>query len=926
MLKNVYCSNLVTTLPSMILFRSFVTTGRLQLKKKLLSVSASRQEWFSSGSSNNPVDRKFDEMLSFHDGIAAVRESNGGGAYHVDQSGSPVYSGRRYKRTFGFYAAERAAVMDFDGSFFHIDLTGRPVYDDRYSWCGNFHEVSPDGVFRSPVRDCDNLYYYIDEHGIKLLGPFSYAGDPNSAGHSVVHDLDGNPTIIGVDGRDWCNGMSMIERKVIEALVPHKGIALARDEEGWFYINQEGQEVGGGDRYLFAEPHYNGQARVRFLNGEWGVVDETGKLVISLGESMLSSAVELENVSKRYWESFALKKIIENDILHDEHRKAPPSTGDATFREILKDCSVEMGLIRREQQSGDVPNPPLELLNRGRLLAASSCDGGTGGVSTITEERCRYWLQDRYLQSWLDSPRATLSVDTFADIATDPAAVKLSQRILKSYADTDWKGAGAVLTKLLHGQHNGSKQFNDVGDAETIRTIVDMGGGYGSLLRELQRSGVMTNTEEFICIDRPEVVSAAVLEQAVTDFSFVNTVQDAQKQINDGNAIKFEVGDLFEGPLQKADLYLLSRVLHDWPDPKAAAILDRLHSLSPESARLCVIDRVSSPEKPHALLSLHMFSLQGARERNHSQWRELFVSSRWQIDGHEQINGHEMYILTKKAITPIPSAATREDTHKSTAGSTFQNSDSSDISKCELVDAETVMPTVRKAVITAGGLGTRMAPQSVVTPKALLPIISLGAGHQPPRWEVRPALSYILDQFHDTSHTVDQVYVASTPQHVPILKLFLSDYNRHRRLSGTESKDVTVQIIIQDSARGFGDAVLAARKAIGDEPFVLAVGDHVFSVDCVKNILAAYKEICSSSDFHDWRDTALTGAVLCNESEVKHTGLLRNQQSAYQLGSPWLVHQMAEKPSSNYESFQFSMNSSSKYPSQLVSFLIPGFH
>jgi hypothetical protein len=150
----------------MILSRIFVTKSNLHSKKTRLSFSPSLL--FSSGSSKEPVDRKFDEILSFHAGVAAVRESNGGGAYHIYRSGAPVYFGRRYKRTFGFYAAQRAAVMDFDDMFFHIDLTGRPVYDDRYSWCGNFHGVlADDGVFRSPVRDTDNRYYYIDHHGEK---------------------------------------------------------------------------------------------------------------------------------------------------------------------------------------------------------------------------------------------------------------------------------------------------------------------------------------------------------------------------------------------------------------------------------------------------------------------------------------------------------------------------------------------------------------------------------------------------------------------------------------------------------------------------------------------------------------------------------------------------------------------------------------
>lgn len=865
----------------------------------------------SSNSSNPEVDAKFgrfDEILSFHDGIAAVRERDSSGAYHIYRNGAPVYGNIRYKRTFGFYA-QRAAVTDFEGRFFHIDLTGQPVYCDRYSWVGNFHELPEEGLFRSPVRDGENHYYYIDQFGEKTLGPFSYAGDPNSAGQSVVHDLDGNPTIIDVNGRDWYTGPSTDERKLIEACVPHKGIAQVRDEGGWFYMDQVGQDLGRGERYLFAEPHYNGQARVRFPNGQWGVVDETGKVKVSLGESMLSSAVELENTSKRYWESFALKHILQNNVLQEEHQEMPSSSVSPTFREVLEDCSEEMGLIRREQSSENVGNPTVQLLNRGVLLAT----GGGGGISSVTAERCAYWLQDRYLTAWLDCPPETLDRDTFAELAADPTSVELSQRVLKSYADADWKGAAVVLSKLLPRQKTGAISFaqHKVGDSQTIRTIVDMGGGYGSLLRELQGSGLLKNTEEFICIDRPEVVAAAISSEGFS------------------KSIKHEVGDLFAGELRKADLYLLSRVLHDWSDHRATIILDRLHSMSPEDARLCVIDRVSTPDNLHALLSLHMFALQASHERSHEQWKTLFdASSGWKIDGREHFNGHEMYMLTKKTATPTASAATSTEANHSSGGNSDHNCE--DLTSSKSVEAPAIMPTVRKAVITAGGLGTRMAPQSAVTPKALLPIIASGhlmdnVDFQAPRWEVRPALSYILDQFHDSGHSVDQVYVVSTPQQIPSLKSFLQDYQRQQQLTAdattAERKELSVQIVPQHSAGGFGDAVLAARHVIGDEPFVLAVGDHIFSAACVKDVLAAYKAIPSSvsTGFRNWRDTALTGAALCNESEVRQTGLLRNEQAEYEPGSPWLVHDMVEKPRSNYVAFQLSVGGSVRYPSQLVS-------
>ena len=446
----------------------------------VLKILKNSKKWLASPSrafSSNPLD-KFDEILSFHDGVAAVRERNGT-AYHINESGVALYESYRYKRTFGFYAANRAAVMDFEGKMFHISMSGTPVYENRYSWCGNFHAVSRENIFRSPVRDRNNHYYYIDQNGEVMLGPFSYAGDPNSAGQCVVQDVDGNPKIIDHDGNNWCDTARMDELNLIEACVPHKGIAAVRNETGWFYIEQAGHEVSRG-RYKFTEPHYNGQARVQCLNGQWAVIDEAGHVTVSLGESMRSSAVELELLSKRYWESLALKHILENDVLEEQHlQDMMPSMP----LRILRDCAVEMGLLRSEQATeGSRKNPSFELLNRGKLLALPSSSGMTSGT---TKARCSYWLQDKYLSAWLEQAQDTkANRDTFADQSAIPALVDQSLRVLKSYSDSDWKGASVALSKLLGGNDEEAK----------IRTIVDLGGGYGSLLRELQGSGILQNT------------------------------------------------------------------------------------------------------------------------------------------------------------------------------------------------------------------------------------------------------------------------------------------------------------------------------------------------------------------------------------------------------------------------------------------------
>uniref|UniRef100_A0A7S3L4E3 UTP--glucose-1-phosphate uridylyltransferase n=1 Tax=Amphora coffeiformis TaxID=265554 RepID=A0A7S3L4E3_9STRA len=852
--------------------------NRQGLALEVFKRSAKTKKWLDSQSrafSFNPLD-KFAEILSFHDGVAAVRERNGP-AYHIDENGTALYDSHRYKRTFGFYAANRAAVMDFEDKMFHIDITGGPVYENRYAWCGNFHAVPKEGIFRSPVRDSNNYYYYIDQHGEVALGPFSYAGDPNSAGQSVVQDFDGNPKIINHDGKNWCTATRMEELNLIEACVPHKGVAAVRNENGWFYIDQAGHEVGRG-RYKFAEPHYNGQARVRFLNGQWSVIDEAGQVTANLGEAMLSSAAELESISKRYWESLALKHILENNVLEEQERR---DIITSTPLRILEDCAVEMGLLRREPTDASRN----ELLNRGKLLAFHSSSGDANGV---TEARCRYWLQDRYLNAWLEHPQDKKpNRDTFADLASNPALVNQSLDVLKSYADSDWKGAAVPVSKLLDGKNR----------AANIRTIVDMGGGYGSLLRELHDSGLLRNTEEFICVDRPEVI-ASVLSSSASPSPHSGL-----------GGIKHEVGDLFNGPIHAADLYLMSRVLHDWSDPQAATILDRMHLLSPEHARLVVIDRVSTPDQLHALLSLHMYMLQGSHERSHEQWQELFTTSGWKIDGIEDFNGHKVFLLTKASRTQ------ENPTYKAVTTT---------------VETAEAPPTVRKALITVGGLGTRMEPQSIITPKALLPITSrentfdtLELQLQPPKWEVRPALAYLLDQMQHTSHTIDQVCVVSTPWQIPLLRSFLNDYQeRQKRFTATtEKKNLEIQIAIQQSASGFGDAILAARNFIRNEPFLLAMGDHIYSSACVENMLTAYNELVATSD---WRGTALTGVTLCGESEVQATGLLRNHQySSYPLGSPWLVHEMVEKPSSDYDSFQVLLDDTMKYHSQLGMDVLP---
>jgi hypothetical protein len=171
-----------------------------------------------SGRSFTFDPKKFASVLSFHDGIAAVRTWDGS-AFHVDRAGKALYSAR-FARTFGYYAAERAAVIDHEANAFHIDLEGNPAYPARYAWCGNYAST-PLGA-QAPVRDTHDRYFVIDEQGDRIGGPYLYAGDPNSAGNRVVWDFEGKCSIVSSDGSAWATN-SQIAETWIDASVPHKG-------------------------------------------------------------------------------------------------------------------------------------------------------------------------------------------------------------------------------------------------------------------------------------------------------------------------------------------------------------------------------------------------------------------------------------------------------------------------------------------------------------------------------------------------------------------------------------------------------------------------------------------------------------------------------------------------------------------------------
>jgi len=135
-----------------------------------------------------------------------------------------------------------------------------------------------------------------------------------------------------------------------------------------------------------------------------------------------------------------------------------------------------------------------------------------------------------------------------------------------------------------------------------------------------------------------------------------------------------------------------------------------------------------------------------------------------------------------------------------------------------------VRSLIRKAVIPAAGLGTRMLPLTKTQPKEMLP---LGR---------KPCIQYIVEEL--ASVGVNQILFITGHKKRAIEDHFDRDNELSRLLSLSGQKDLIKEIEYDDMnvtffytrqsiPAGLGHAVGCARDFVGNEPFIIALGDSI---------------------------------------------------------------------------------------------------
>ena len=148
-------------------------------------------------------------------------------------------------------------------------------------------------------------------------------------------------------------------------------------------------------------------------------------------------------------------------------------------------------------------------------------------------------------------------------------------------------------------------------DFSAIQTIIDVGGGNGSLAAAILKRHPGVRAAIF---DLPHVIERARAAAHPT----LNSRCD------------YIGGSFFDSIPPGADAYVLSRVLHDWDDDRAATILTNCRRAMHADARLLVIERVvPHGNKPHEskFMDLNMLIITGGRERTEYEYRALFERS-----------------------------------------------------------------------------------------------------------------------------------------------------------------------------------------------------------------------------------------------------------------------------------------------------------
>jgi len=166
-----------------------------------------------------------------------------------------------------------------------------------------------------------------------------------------------------------------------------------------------------------------------------------------------------------------------------------------------------------------------------------------------------------------------------------------------------------------------------------------------------------------------------------------------------------------------------------------------------------------------------------------------------------------------------------------------------------LFNKEIHMAKVRKAVITAAGRGTRQYPASTAVQKEMFPLVDRDG-------LTKPVIQIIGEEAIDSG--IEEICIITQPGEEGQYRDYFKRLD-DQMVKAFRGKDWAIleseklqafgerlHFAEQHSPEGFGHAVYQAKKFVGDEPFLLMLGDHIYVSDvkdrCARQLIKVFEQ------------------------------------------------------------------------------------
>jgi UTP-glucose-1-phosphate uridylyltransferase/mevalonate kinase len=203
-------------------------------------------------------------------------------------------------------------------------------------------------------------------------------------------------------------------------------------------------------------------------------------------------------------------------------------------------------------------------------------------------------------------------------------------------------------------------------------------------------------------------------------------------------------------------------------------------------------------------------------------------------------------------------------------------------------------PKVRKAVIPAAGFGTRLFPATKATKKELFPVIDQDG-------IAKPAILLIVEEA--LAAGIEEVIIVVQENDLEDFRAFfntqisIENYNKLSPAFKEYARRILemgrrISFVVQTNQEGFGHAIFCTREAVGDEPFLLMLGDHIYRSDesrsCTQQILDTYQDF----------GTNILGLRCTPEEQIANFGTIAGIWIEEQKNIN--ITEFAEKPNLDY--------------------------